>query len=317
MLTGVHRRPPPSVTWADRNGCVLADAREPRRMRPHLSPAGPAGRCQQRAPLLRLARCRQSYPHRRSSRPDGAARCGAGRYHRGLADLPRPGEPSSRSHDVTGGGARPVRTQRLPAEYELRVARSNAPSTAHISARRFGVALAAGAEADGFDTMPLSERPEPMTPGVAGARHAGAGAGVGQRGKVAGCRGEAYGAGGHRVGLAEDRRLPLGRLRRSGPGHGSVAMTAEGRRRPLRGLSDESIRGRVCALKLGLCRGPGRRVRHWRWLVRCGSPPRLFWCACWVRVLACLLRWRAVAIGALARPGTPRPAASSVSGTGG
>jgi hypothetical protein len=39
MLTSVHRRPPPSVTWADRNGCVLADVGEPRRMRPHLRPA--------------------------------------------------------------------------------------------------------------------------------------------------------------------------------------------------------------------------------------------------------------------------------------
>src|SRR5438876_11996328 len=43
MLTGVHRGPPPSATWADRDGWVLADAREPRRMRPHLRPAGPAG----------------------------------------------------------------------------------------------------------------------------------------------------------------------------------------------------------------------------------------------------------------------------------
>jgi len=50
MLTSVHRGPPPSVTWADRNGWVLADAREPRRMRPHLRPARPAGHCQQRGP---------------------------------------------------------------------------------------------------------------------------------------------------------------------------------------------------------------------------------------------------------------------------
>src|SRR5947207_6938670 len=42
MLASVHRHPPPSVTWADRNGWVLADAREPRRMRPHLRPARPA-----------------------------------------------------------------------------------------------------------------------------------------------------------------------------------------------------------------------------------------------------------------------------------
>src|SRR5947207_11313075 len=50
MLASVHRHPPPSVTWADRNGWVLADAREPRRMRPHLRPARPADRCQQRGP---------------------------------------------------------------------------------------------------------------------------------------------------------------------------------------------------------------------------------------------------------------------------
>jgi hypothetical protein len=112
MLTGVHRGPPPSVTWADRNGCVLADAREPRRMRPHLSPAGPTGRCQQRGPHPAACTVPAVVSHRRSSRPDGAARRGAGRHHRGLADLPSPGEPSSRSHDVTCGGARPARTQR-------------------------------------------------------------------------------------------------------------------------------------------------------------------------------------------------------------
>ncbi len=50
MLTSVHQGSPPSVTWADRDGWVSADTREPRRMRPHLSPAGPAGRCQQRGP---------------------------------------------------------------------------------------------------------------------------------------------------------------------------------------------------------------------------------------------------------------------------
>jgi len=38
--------------------------------------------------ILRLARCWHSYPHRRFSRPRGAARRGAGRRHRGLADLP-------------------------------------------------------------------------------------------------------------------------------------------------------------------------------------------------------------------------------------
>jgi hypothetical protein len=50
MLASVHRRPPPSVSWADRDGWVWADTREPRRMRPHLRPAGPAGRCRQRGP---------------------------------------------------------------------------------------------------------------------------------------------------------------------------------------------------------------------------------------------------------------------------
>src|SRR5215831_15659317 len=34
---------PPSVTWSDRDGWVTADAREPRRMRPRLRPAGPPG----------------------------------------------------------------------------------------------------------------------------------------------------------------------------------------------------------------------------------------------------------------------------------
>jgi len=33
MRPSVHQRPPPSVTWADRNRWVPADAREPRRMR--------------------------------------------------------------------------------------------------------------------------------------------------------------------------------------------------------------------------------------------------------------------------------------------
>src|SRR5262245_14112134 len=50
MLTCVHRRSPPSVTCAGRDGWVSADAREPRRMRPHLRPAGTAGRCQRRGP---------------------------------------------------------------------------------------------------------------------------------------------------------------------------------------------------------------------------------------------------------------------------
>jgi hypothetical protein len=50
MLASVHRGPGPSGTWADCDGWVSADARESGRMRPHLSPAGPAGRCQQRGP---------------------------------------------------------------------------------------------------------------------------------------------------------------------------------------------------------------------------------------------------------------------------
>src|SRR5690348_3848035 len=50
MLASVHRRPPPYVSWADRDGWVSADTREPRRMRPHLRPAGPAGRCRQCGP---------------------------------------------------------------------------------------------------------------------------------------------------------------------------------------------------------------------------------------------------------------------------
>src|SRR5262249_34265360 len=45
MLTRVHRCPPPSATCADRDGWASADAREPRRMRPHLRPrAKPRGR---------------------------------------------------------------------------------------------------------------------------------------------------------------------------------------------------------------------------------------------------------------------------------
>jgi hypothetical protein len=68
--------PPPYVSCADRDGWVSVDTREPRRMRPHLRPAG------------------------------------TGRHHRVLVDLPRPGDPSSRSHGVTGGSARPRHTQR-------------------------------------------------------------------------------------------------------------------------------------------------------------------------------------------------------------
>jgi hypothetical protein len=38
MLSSVHRGPGSSATWADRNGWVSADTREPRRMRPGLRP---------------------------------------------------------------------------------------------------------------------------------------------------------------------------------------------------------------------------------------------------------------------------------------
>src|SRR5215467_5833227 len=50
MLIRVHRGSPPSVDWPDCDGWGLADTREPRRMRPYLRPARPAGRCQQREP---------------------------------------------------------------------------------------------------------------------------------------------------------------------------------------------------------------------------------------------------------------------------
>ena len=73
----------------------------------------------------------------------------------------------------------------------------------------------------------------------------------------------------------------------------------------------------VGVLKLGLCRVPGRGVRG----VEVAGPPRIAVTFTWVRVLGrvliCLLSWRAVATGALAVPGTRRPAAASVSGTGG
>ena len=62
MLTSVHQGSPPSVTWADRDGWVLADTREPRRMRPHLRPAGPAAAASSMGLILRLARFRYSYP---------------------------------------------------------------------------------------------------------------------------------------------------------------------------------------------------------------------------------------------------------------
>jgi len=115
MLPSVHRGSPPFVTWADCDGWVLADAREPRRMRPHLRPAGPAGCCPQRelhppagsVPVLASSPADLAAWRRRPTRnpsPSSSGRRSA-----------RPGEPSSRSHDVTGGGARPTRTQRLPS----------------------------------------------------------------------------------------------------------------------------------------------------------------------------------------------------------
>ena len=84
-------------------------------MRPHLRPAGPAGCCPQRelhppagsVPVLASSPADLAAWRRRPTRnpsPSSSGRRSA-----------RPGEPSSRSHDVTGGGARPTRTQRLPS----------------------------------------------------------------------------------------------------------------------------------------------------------------------------------------------------------
>jgi hypothetical protein len=60
MHTSVHRRTPPSGTWADRGGWVSADARELRRMRPHLRPAVPVGAVDSVDLILRFARFRHS-----------------------------------------------------------------------------------------------------------------------------------------------------------------------------------------------------------------------------------------------------------------
>jgi len=46
---------------------LYADAREPRPMRPHLRPAGPAGRRRQRGPHPAACRFRPSCRHQRSS----------------------------------------------------------------------------------------------------------------------------------------------------------------------------------------------------------------------------------------------------------
>ena len=88
MLTGVHRGSPPFVTWADCDEWVLADAREPRRMRPHLRPAGSVGRCQQREPYPPACTFQYSYPRQRTSRADAVVRRGTRRHHRRVGDLP-------------------------------------------------------------------------------------------------------------------------------------------------------------------------------------------------------------------------------------
>jgi hypothetical protein len=93
MLLGVHQGSPPSVIWADRKGWGSADAREPRRMRPHLSPS-------------RTCRLPAGGPH-----PAACTIIAAG----WLICLLRSVEPSPRSQDVTGGGAQPMRIQRLPS----------------------------------------------------------------------------------------------------------------------------------------------------------------------------------------------------------
>jgi len=140
MLTSVHRRPPPSVIWADYDRWVSADTREPRRMRPYLSPVGPAGRCRSVDLILRLARSRYSYPHERASRPDGTGRRGTGHHHRGLADPPSPREPSSQSHGVTGGKHGPRAPSALPIICWSALNIAELPMTFQID--RFGAALA-------------------------------------------------------------------------------------------------------------------------------------------------------------------------------
>ena len=111
MLPSVHQGSPQFVTWPDCDGWVAADIHEPRRMRPHLRPAAPGALSAAWTSSCGLPEP-GTVPHRRASRPDGAGRRGTSCHHRGLADLPRPGKPSSRSHGVTGGGARPTHTQR-------------------------------------------------------------------------------------------------------------------------------------------------------------------------------------------------------------
>jgi hypothetical protein len=160
MLISVHGRPPPSVTWADRDGWVSADAREPRRMRPHLSPAGPAGRCQQRGP----------HPAARTA-PDRPSPSRAGRSA-------RPGEPRFRSHGVTGGGAWRTRTQhRTPIicgqqmEFSDSCSRSDHADMARGAAPRNRVLLAAALSAGSVDAgrEPAGfSRARPAGPGIAG-----------------------------------------------------------------------------------------------------------------------------------------------------
>jgi hypothetical protein len=84
MLTRVHRGPGPSVTCADRDGWVSADAREPRRMRPHLRPAGPAGQ---------LARARSGDDlDQLNLRHDGPAQGGAVRLPRRVPERAERGD---------------------------------------------------------------------------------------------------------------------------------------------------------------------------------------------------------------------------------
>src|SRR5262249_14315302 len=113
MLASVHRRPPPSVSWADCEGWVWADTREPRRMRPHLRPAGPAGRCRQRGPHPAACTVPVLVSHRR---PRGAGRRGTSSHHRGLADLPAQVSQAP-GHTASLTVAHGPHTQR-PVDYE-------------------------------------------------------------------------------------------------------------------------------------------------------------------------------------------------------
>jgi hypothetical protein len=90
MLTRVHRGPGLSVTCADRDGWVSADAREPRRMRPHLRPAGPAGQ---------LARARSGDDlDQLNLRHDGPAQGGAVRLPRRVPERAERGDRGRHRH---------------------------------------------------------------------------------------------------------------------------------------------------------------------------------------------------------------------------